>query len=216
VRHDTTHPQDHSEQSNVLARYGQVARGRARRVGRRLLDALTVACVAAIVVLLILWPLSFRRYVLIMRAGHSSIVNVQVFQGRVFVLNQHGPGTAANLASNNISAGAGFLENNRARRLYNNESLQTLRFDWSFQKMMGKGGSIDSRFVCVPAWALIWLAAVVPTVRLSRYLRRRRRRIHGLCRSCGYDVRATPERCPECGTEWPLEGTQISPSSPST
>ena len=46
-------------------------------------------------------------------------------------------------------------------------------------------------------WWLALLTAALPTWRL--FARRRHRRA-GVCRRCGYDMRATPELCPECGT----------------
>ena len=44
------------------------------------------------------------------------------------------------------------------------------------------------------------LSAVLPAWWLLRARRARREGSRGMCRSCGYDLRATPDRCPECGT----------------
>jgi hypothetical protein len=49
----------------------------------------------------------------------------------------------------------------------------------------------------IPYWAPTCLLALPPAARL---VRRSRRHPAGGCRRCGYDLRATPERCPECGT----------------
>jgi hypothetical protein len=55
----------------------------------------------------------------------------------------------------------------------------------------------------IPHGLVAALAMILPAVRTWSWLRRRHRHRVGLCPKCGYDLRATPERCPECGSEPP-------------
>lgn len=68
---------------------------------------------------------------------------------------------------------------------------------------------ISCRAIFVPMWALCVAAAILPFWSLGAWVttqgRRRRRGRAGLCLVCGYDLRASPVRCPECGTPKPAQ-----------
>jgi hypothetical protein len=57
--------------------------------------------------------------------------------------------------------------------------------------------------VIVPCWFVLLITSMPPTAALGHLLQRRlrqRRKQAGECAQCGYDLRASPTLCPECGS----------------
>lgn len=63
---------------------------------------------------------------------------------------------------------------------------------------------VSATFYAIPIWVIPCAAAPFPAgwlyVHLRALYRKRIRLRRGLCLTCGYDLRATPDQCPECGT----------------
>jgi hypothetical protein len=54
--------------------------------------------------------------------------------------------------------------------------------------------------LCIPAWFLVVMTSLLPAKSTVGWRQRRRRAVGNHCKGCGYDLRATPDRCPECGS----------------
>jgi hypothetical protein len=80
-------------------------------------------------------------------------------------------------------------------------------FDYRFARIVYIKGTeqflsyqMSYRMIIVPLWMLSVASLIIPACWLGVLLHRiRRLQRVGLCPSCGYDLRATPDRCPECG-----------------
>jgi hypothetical protein len=64
-------------------------------------------------------------------------------------------------------------------------------------------GDATYHLIAIPLPFFAALLAIAPVLWLVTTLRHRRRFRAGCCARCGYDLRATPGRCPECGAEAP-------------
>ena len=70
---------------------------------------------------------------------------------------------------------------------------------WAYEYQRTSNGPEVIRYLAVHDVWLVALTSVLPGCWVLVARRRRRLLMLGRCAACGYDLRATPERCPECG-----------------
>jgi hypothetical protein len=186
---------------------------------KRLARHVVVVCAAAslllCVALCVLWARSYNVAYYIRRSDVDAAsrdrrdVSVVFATGRALFYVNHTPGlTYEDWAD--ASPGAGEWRMSHDSYWYATRNDMGIRFAdarWAPQPgpltAFGRPGSFG---VGVNLLIPIALSAVLPiTWRVRVLLARRRRRIskefpHGRCARCGYDLRASPGRCPECGT----------------
>jgi hypothetical protein len=79
-------------------------------------------------------------------------------------------------------------------------------YDNVYQLDARLGVRVRSHYLVVLLWPLIactTMLALVGSRATVKEFQRIRRKVRGLCATCGYDLCESPRRCPECGSEVP-------------
>jgi hypothetical protein len=92
----------------------------------------------------------------------------------------------------------GFLQQERTFYHADDKADAQIR-RWGFRYLRITSDGMRRWNLVLPFWLLACAAGALPVWRVVGGLRARRRQCMGRCAVCGYDLRATPGRCPECG-----------------
>ena len=155
-----------------------------RRLHQVAAFASLVLCVGALVI----WPLSYSllsdAYGPLRFYAHGELWTAGVYAGDAY-LNRYLPDSTTPLAQYDVGWHLPYVMGHRY-------------FEWGFQRWST---------TVVSLWFVASLCAILPTVRFVPLLWRREKPSERTCARCGYDLRATPDRCPECGTPIPKAST---------
>jgi hypothetical protein len=154
-----------------------------RRIGRWVLDILAGVSLLVCAGTLFAWAMTAKRGAYMAYSGPHKVVGVCAAQGAVWVTSQGDSdrdGWLFGTWSDNDSVEDFFGKRPKhwlpVRVLRNDNSVAVRLADWFVVAVSG----------CFAAW------------RIRRW-RFPKRYGAGCCAVCGYDLRATPDRCPECG-----------------
>jgi hypothetical protein len=174
---------------------------------RRLLNLLTAGSLLLCVAVCVLWVRSYWRYDQVNRFGADHVLELSSGDGVFAVMygpTYKGPGAVQwptswryrnykALGKNGLPGQMAIASHRRLHRLglaYDANRLITPSLGPPYY---------SSHRLYLPHWLVALALAALPSARSWRRWRCRRARAAGGCPACGYDLRATPDRCPECG-----------------
>lgn len=190
-----------------------------RKIAWKIPLYLAVLCTAITITLVVMWTRSYLRADQIgyyWYSGHANrlLLNAWSKAGLVtldacFVPGAADPRIIRMLESNPISRPGldkpGTLAEYQTTRIPADLLRRTVHrlvyFEgiWRWEKFQPEGELLTIRAV-FPFWAPLMLTSTICVVAIITHKRQRRVRDR-LCLRCGYDLRASPERCPECGAQ---------------
>jgi hypothetical protein len=93
----------------------------------------------------------------------------------------------------------GYLQRERTSyRSGDDKDVQLVRAGFRYLRITSDG--MRRWNLVLPFWFLAGIWSLLPLTRFFQRMRSRRQQRLGRCLICGYDLRSTPNRCPECGT----------------
>ena len=170
---------------------------------RRWPRVLTLVTVAAAVVLALLWLRSYWVSDGVFWKDKRVMLRVAASRGRVLVGYWRSVGT-----QDLPHVGIGY-----ARRLPRDLEEMAVRPDtgsapdWRWSRLglvfeRERGPIVRGGVAILPYWVVLFVGATLVFGKRLVWtpIVRRRRRRRGRCAACGYDLRGSTDRCPECGT----------------
>ena len=180
--------------------------GNVRWVRRWTFNGLAVLSVAFCVVAFTMWIRSYFKLDDISYSSRWHVHNFSSHRGRAFIQWGWSTENILERASaryrhggwvwDTISSGATLAVEPQSRgwKLGGFDCFSCRRINSARQPVAGE------LVVIIPWWFLFTAAAAPPIWWLNSTRQKKRRARLGQCLYCGYDLRGTPDQCPECGT----------------
>ena len=163
---------------------------------RRIFNAIAVASAVLCVAMVGLWVRSYSTGDQVAFSGSNYIFGISsnegwlwFYKGRRFLPNRDGEGFIYRSSPPPVRP---------ADRISNWNEVYTGDHAWgaSYRCFVVAAWKVSSILLLLAARPLLISAESA----IRKWWRSNNERNRGICRRCGYDLRATPERCPECGT----------------